>query len=105
MISESWQGKNTNIILVVWQSSWFREIIQVHCFYVLLLLTVIFETNHALENSGNDRCLCFLLGLLIMGFYGLLSMREAMMVERRLQIVQLLDFADSQLRYFHGLEL
>ena len=46
-----------------------------------------------------------LLGLLIMGFYGLLSMREAMMAERRAQIVQLLDFADSQLRYFHGLEL
>ena len=46
-----------------------------------------------------------LLGLLIMGFYGLMNMRDAMMAERRAQIVQLLDFADSQLRYFYSLEM
>lgn len=45
-----------------------------------------------------------LLGLLVMGFIGLYSMRISMLQERRAQITQLLDFADSQLRYFQGLE-
>lgn len=46
-----------------------------------------------------------LLSLLVMGIFGLYSMRQGMMEERRAQITQLLDFADSQLRYFYGLEL
>ena len=45
-----------------------------------------------------------LMGLLVMGFIGLYSMRLSMLEERRAQIAQLLDFADSQLRYFQGLE-
>ena len=45
-----------------------------------------------------------LVGLLIMGFMGLYSMRQSLLQERRAQITQLLDFADSQLRYFQGLE-
>ena len=45
-----------------------------------------------------------LAALLIMGFMGLYSMRVSMLQERRAQIAQLLDFAESQLRYFHGLE-
>ena len=45
-----------------------------------------------------------LLGLLIMGLIGLYSMRVSMLEERRAQITQLLDFADSQLRYFQSLE-
>ena len=49
--------------------------------------------------------LASLLGLVIMGFFGLYTMKQAMMEERRSQITQLLDFADSQLQYFHGLEV
>lgn len=40
-----------------------------------------------------------------MGLFGLYTMRQSVMEEREAQIVQLLDFADSQLRYFHALEL
>lgn len=46
-----------------------------------------------------------LIGLMVMGFFGLYSMRQGMMEERRAQISQLLDFADAQLQYFHGLEV
>ncbi len=46
-----------------------------------------------------------LISLLVMSLFGLYSMRQGMMEERRAQITQLLDFADSQLRYFHGLEV
>jgi methyl-accepting chemotaxis protein len=45
-----------------------------------------------------------LASLVAMGLFGLYSMRQGMMEERRAQIVQLLDFADSQLKYFYGLE-
>ena len=45
-----------------------------------------------------------LVGLVAMGSFGLYSMRQGMLEERRAQITQLLDFADSQLKYFHGLE-
>lgn len=45
-----------------------------------------------------------LVGVLIMGALGLYSMRLSLLQERRAQITQLLDFADSQLRYFYGLE-
>jgi len=45
-----------------------------------------------------------LVGLVVMGVFGLYSMRQSMMQERRAQITQLLDFADSQLKYFQGLE-
>lgn len=45
-----------------------------------------------------------LVGLIVMGAFGLYSMRQSMMQERRAQITQLLDFAESQLRYYHGLE-
>lgn len=44
------------------------------------------------------------LGLLVMGAFGLYSMRQGMLEERRAQIAQLLDFADAQLKYYHGLE-
>ena len=46
-----------------------------------------------------------LVGLVAMGSFGLYSMRQGMMEERRAQITQLLDFADSQLKYFQGLEV
>lgn len=45
-----------------------------------------------------------LLSLAAMGLFGLYSLRQALLEERRAQIAQLLDFADSQLKYFHGLE-
>ena len=45
-----------------------------------------------------------LVALLAMGSFGLYSMRQGMLEERRAQITQLLDFADSQLKYFYGLE-
>ena len=45
-----------------------------------------------------------LIGLIVMGLFGLYAMRQSMMEERRAQIAQLLDFADGQLRYFHELE-
>jgi len=45
-----------------------------------------------------------LVGLLAMGAFGLYSMRQTMLDERRAQIAQLLDFAASQLSYFHELE-
>jgi methyl-accepting chemotaxis protein len=45
-----------------------------------------------------------LVGLLIMGLFGLYNMRQSMLEERRAQITLLLDFADSQLKYFQGLE-
>jgi len=48
--------------------------------------------------------LASLVGLMVMGVFGLYNMRESMMQERRAQITQLLDFADSQLQYFYGLE-
>lgn len=46
-----------------------------------------------------------LLGLVVMGLLGLYNMRQSMLEERRAQIAQLLDFAESQMRYFHGLEM
>ncbi|SFN78140.1 Cache domain-containing protein [Formivibrio citricus] len=46
-----------------------------------------------------------LLGLVVMGLLGLYNMRQSMLEERRAQIVQLLDFAESQMRHFHGLEV
>ncbi len=45
-----------------------------------------------------------LVGLAAMGAFGLYSMRQGMMDERRAQITQLLDFTESQLKYFQGLE-
>jgi signal transduction histidine kinase len=45
-----------------------------------------------------------LAGLLAMGSFGLYSMRQSMMEERRAQITQLLDFADAQLKYYQSLE-
>lgn len=48
--------------------------------------------------------LASLVGLLIMGVFGLYNMRQSMLEERRAQISLLLDFADSQLKYFQGLE-
>jgi len=48
--------------------------------------------------------LASLVGLMIMGISGLYNLRESLILERRAQITQLLDFADSQLQYFHGLE-
>ena len=45
-----------------------------------------------------------LIGLMIMGLFGLYTMRQSMMEERKAQITQLLDFADSQLKYYYGLE-
>ena len=46
-----------------------------------------------------------LAGLMIMGFFGLYTMRQSMMEERHAQLVQLLDFADSQIKYFHSQEV
>lgn len=46
-----------------------------------------------------------LLGLVVMGLLGLYNMRQSMLEERRSQIAQLLDFAESQMRYYHGLEI
>lgn len=46
-----------------------------------------------------------LLGLMVMAAYGLFQLRQSLLIERQSQIIQLLDFADAQLRYFHGLEL
>jgi len=48
--------------------------------------------------------LASLAGLTIMGLFGLYNMRQSMMQERRAQITQLLDFAESQLQYFQSLE-
>lgn len=45
-----------------------------------------------------------LVGLVIMGGVGLYTMRQSMYEERRAQISQLLDFADSELKYFYSLE-
>ncbi|SFN54938.1 Cache domain-containing protein, partial [Formivibrio citricus] len=45
-----------------------------------------------------------LLGLLVMAVDGLYQMRQSLLEERRAQIAQLLDFADAQLKYFHGQE-
>ena len=45
-----------------------------------------------------------LIGLMVMGLFGLYAMRQSMMEERRTQITQLLDFADGQLRHYHELE-
>lgn len=44
------------------------------------------------------------LGLMVMGALGLYNMRKGMLDERRAQVTQLLDFANSQLKYYHGLE-
>lgn len=46
-----------------------------------------------------------LASLTIMGAFGLYAVRQSVMDERRAQIAQLLDFADSQLRYFYALEV
>ena len=45
-----------------------------------------------------------LVSLVVMGVFGLYTMRQSMYDERRAQINQLLDFADSQLQYFYSLE-
>lgn len=46
-----------------------------------------------------------LVGLMVMGLFGLYSMRQGMLEERRAQITLLLDFADSQLKHYYELEL
>lgn len=46
-----------------------------------------------------------LLSLVAMGFFGLYSMRQGMLEERRAQITQLLIFAEAQLNHFHSLEM
>ncbi|SFO04865.1 Cache domain-containing protein [Formivibrio citricus] len=46
-----------------------------------------------------------LLGLVVMGLLGLYGMRQSMLNERRLQIIQLLDFAESQVSYYYSLEI
>ena len=46
-----------------------------------------------------------LLGMLLMALIGLYQLRQNMMEERRLQIAQLLDVANAQLKYFNELEL
>jgi methyl-accepting chemotaxis protein len=48
--------------------------------------------------------LASLTGLVAMGAFGLYTMRKGMMDERQAQLSQLLDFAQSQLAYFHSLE-
>lgn len=45
-----------------------------------------------------------LLGLAVMGLFGLYNMRQSLIQERRAQITQLLDFVEAQLQYFHSLE-
>lgn len=45
-----------------------------------------------------------LLGMLVLATVGLVQLRQSMLHERQSQISQLLDFADSQLQYFQGLE-
>ena len=49
--------------------------------------------------------LASLLGLVVMGIFGLLTTKKTMMVERQAQITLLLDFADAQLRYYHSQEV
>ncbi len=49
--------------------------------------------------------LASLFGLVVMGIFGLLTTKQAMMVERQAQITLLLDFADAQLRYYHSQEV
>ena len=49
--------------------------------------------------------LASLLGLVIMGIFGLFTTKQAMMAERRAQITMLLDFAHAQLGYFHAQEV
>ena len=46
-----------------------------------------------------------LLSLIAMGVFGLYSMRQGMLDERRAQITQLLVFAEAQLNHFHALEV
>ncbi len=46
-----------------------------------------------------------LASLTIMGAFGLYTVRQSVIEERKEQIIQLLDFADSQLRYFYALEV
>lgn len=46
-----------------------------------------------------------LASLTVMGAFGLYTVRQSVIEEREEQITQLLDFADSQLRYFHALEI
>ena len=48
--------------------------------------------------------LASLVGLLIMGVFGLHAMRQSMYEERRAQISQLLDFSESLLKYYQSLE-
>lgn len=45
-----------------------------------------------------------LLGMVVMAGAGLHQLRKSMYEERHSQLNQLLDFADAQLKYFHGLE-
>ena len=49
--------------------------------------------------------LAALLGLFAIVLAGFYSVRQSLMEERRVQIVQLLNFADAQLKYFHSLEV
>ena len=46
-----------------------------------------------------------LIGLVIMAAGSLFQLRQSMLDERRMQITQLLDFAEAQLSHFHSLEL
>lgn len=45
-----------------------------------------------------------LIGLIAMAAYGLFQLRKSLYNERQSQIVQLLNVADAQLKYFHALE-
>ena len=45
-----------------------------------------------------------LIGMFIIASYGLIQLRKVMYEERKSQIVQLLDAAEAQLKYFHALE-
>lgn len=45
-----------------------------------------------------------LIGMAVMAVSGLIQLRQSLLEERETQIAQLLDFAESQLKYFHGLE-
>ena len=45
-----------------------------------------------------------LVGMLVMAMLGLYQLRQSMLDERKAQISLLLDYADSQMKYFHALE-
>ena len=45
-----------------------------------------------------------LVGMFILGLIGLLQLRSSMLEERQDQIALILDYAQAQMKYFHGLE-